>query len=81
MSSTVIGFIIAIGLFIFFSLQKKGSKFSSLGINFKRVFCPQCNKKQPIRRKTTNQRQFLNGGYTCENCQTEMDKFGTELKN
>jgi predicted SprT family Zn-dependent metalloprotease len=81
MNSTIIGFIIAIGLFVFFSLQKKDSKLSSLGINFKRVFCPKCNNKQPIRRKTTTQRQFLNGGYTCGNCQTEMDKWGSEIKN
>ncbi|MFT6167007.1 MAG: hypothetical protein ACJAV5_001500 [Vicingaceae bacterium] len=81
MNPTTLGVIIAVALFLLLSLIKKDSKYSYLGMNFKRVFCPNCNKRQPFIRKPTNQRQLLNGGYTCENCQTEMDKFGTELKN
>ncbi|MCX6195181.1 MAG: hypothetical protein NTY55_00845 [Flavobacteriia bacterium] len=49
-------------------------------INLKRVICPVCKKKQPIVRKPKNERQALWGGWTCSNCQTELDKFGNIIK-
>ncbi|MDT0556339.1 hypothetical protein [Patiriisocius hiemis] len=77
-------FLVSLGLLLLllflFSLIGKNSKYSDFGINFKRVFCPKCNTKQPIVRKPANQRQALFGGYTCKKCDTEMDKFGTEIK-
>ena len=79
--SIVIVIIIAvamlIGLIFLLSLIPKDSPLAPLGINIKRVHCPNCNAKQPIARKPANQRQMLFGGYTCKQCNTEMDKFGT----
>ena len=76
MSTTTIITILIIGIYLIILVNKKDSKF---GINLKRVFCPKCNLKQPIIRKPENERQILFGGHTCENCGTEMDKYGVEI--
>jgi len=77
MSAIVIGIIIGVAMLLLFTLIKKDSKYSKLGINLSRVYCPICNLKQPIIRKPANERQLLYGGNTCKNCGTEMDKYGT----
>lgn len=41
--------------------------------------CPQCSTPVPAVRRPTSMRQFLWGGWTCENCGTEMDSSGHEL--
>lgn len=79
MNAFGIGIIIGIAMLSFLTLIKKESKYSKLGINIKRVFCPKCNLKQPIIRKPTNERQILYGGYSCKNCGTEMDKYGKKI--
>ncbi|MBI1307227.1 MAG: hypothetical protein GC181_11545 [Bacteroidetes bacterium] len=52
---------------------------SKWGLNLKVVMCPKCGKEQPRVRRPKNLRQALWGGYTCESCGTEMDKFGKEI--
>lgn len=79
MNAAIIGIIIGIVLLFLLSLIKKDSKYSKFGINLSRVYCPNCNKKQPIVRKPANERQALYGGYTCKKCGIEMDKYGTEI--
>ncbi len=79
MNATVIGIIIGFVLLFIFTFIKKDSKIAHLGINLSRVYCPNCNEKQPIVRKPENQRQALNGGHTCRKCGTEMDKYGQEI--
>lgn len=69
--------IIAIVLLVFFF--KKSRDKSNLGINLNRVYCPKCQTKQPFIRKPANQRQALYGGHTCNNCNTEMDKYGVAI--
>ena len=76
MSATTIITIIIVVIFFIILVIRKDSKF---GINLKRVYCPKCNLKQPIIRKPANERQLLYGGYTCENCKIEMDKYGIEI--
>lgn len=50
------------------------------GVNFKRMHCPNCNHQLPIIRKPTNSKEALFGGWTCNHCGTQMDKFGNQLK-
>lgn len=76
----VIGVIIGIALLLVFTLLQKGKNDSKLGINLSRVHCPKCDERQEIIRKPASKEQALYGGYTCTNCGTEMDKFGTELE-
>ena len=79
MNATVLGIIIAISMLILMTFIKKDSKNSYLGINLKRIYCPNCNEKQPIIRTPANQREALYGGNTCKKCGTEMDKYGTKI--
>ncbi|MEL1247159.1 hypothetical protein [Flavobacterium helocola] len=81
MSGFTIGIIVGLLMFVSLVFVKKDSKFSKFGINIGRVYCPKCNLKQPIIRKPANERQVLYGGYTCKNCNTEMDKYGIEIKD
>lgn len=80
MIAILVGIIIGIVLVFLFSLINKDSKFAKLGVNLNRVFCSNCNEKQPVIRKPKNKRQALYGGYTCKKCGTEMDKYGTIIK-
>jgi hypothetical protein len=48
-----------------------------MGINVKEVVCPECGCEFPKVRKPVNIRQFLWGGWTCRNCGTETDKYGS----
>jgi transposase-like protein len=47
-----------------------------LGINIKKVKCPDCGQEQPMIRKPKNIREALFGGWTCEKCGCKMNKFG-----
>jgi hypothetical protein len=42
--------------------------------------CPKCGTPLPSVRAPKNLRQALWGGWTCSNCQTELDKWGREVK-
>jgi len=41
--------------------------------------CPECLTEVPMYRRPTSLSQALWGGWTCENCGTEMDRNGMEL--
>jgi hypothetical protein len=49
------------------------------GINLGHVHCPRCATQLPQVRKPTSFRQTLWGGYTCQTCGAEVDKWGREL--
>jgi len=51
-------------------------KSSKLAVNLKVVSCPKCGKAQPKISKPKNLKQDMWGGYTCKNCDCEMDKYG-----
>lgn len=53
---------------------------SKWGVNLKKVKCPECGEVQPRVRKPKNLRQALWGGWTCANCDTEMDKYGVKIE-
>jgi transposase-like protein len=50
------------------------------GINVRRVYCPACSKPMPYVRKPLNERQRMWGGWTCDSCGTEMDKWGKKIQ-
>jgi hypothetical protein len=41
--------------------------------------CPNCGMPVPMFRTPTSLHQAFWGGWTCSNCQTEMDREGNEL--
>ena len=49
------------------------------GINIHRVKCPRCGKTMPIIRRPATERQRLYGGWTCDQCGCEIDKWGRKV--
>lgn len=51
------------------------------GINFQGASCPQCKQAAPTLRMPKNARQALWGGWTCERCRIEIDKWGKPISD
>lgn len=66
---------ITLCLVIIDTVRKKGR----FGINPTVPDCPRCGRKVSAIREPKSIGQFLWGGYTCPNCQCEIDKWGNEL--
>ncbi|MBY0512580.1 MAG: hypothetical protein K2P78_01555 [Gemmataceae bacterium] len=52
------------------------------GVNVKGLAgaeCPRCGEPLPAVRKPKNRRQVLWGGWTCDECGCEIDKWGREV--
>ena len=49
------------------------------GINLDPVACPRCGTSAPAIRQPASRQQALWGGWTCEVCGTEFDKWGREV--
>lgn len=47
-----------------------------IGVNFSRVYCPDCGEKMPLLRVPKSLREILYGGWSCNSCGCEMDKYG-----
>ena len=56
-------------------------KSGRMGINTKEVNCPECGQRQLRVRKPQNRQQLMWGGFTCDNCGTEMDKYGASANS
>ena len=50
------------------------------GINIHRVKCPHCGKIMPVIRRPATERQRLYGGWTCDQCGCEIDKWGRKVR-
>jgi len=70
----VIYMVLSLAYLIWFRKAVKDK--SKFGVNFKRVYCPQCNTKQPIIRIPKNLAQILYGGTICPKCQANLNKYG-----
>ena len=76
MNPIVIIISIFIAVFVTQMVIRKFPKQGKMGINIEPVSCPDCGKKAPKIRKPKNRKQLLWGGWTCEECGCEMDKYG-----
>lgn len=63
--------LLGILLIVFGTITKNG-----WGINLEAVNCPACGSPMPRRRQAKTLNQKLWGGWTCEKCGCEMDKWG-----
>jgi hypothetical protein len=62
---------------VYFFIVKPGTrKRNRWGVNPDPVECPSCGLLQPKYRLPANLRQVTWGGFTCRECNTEMDKWG-----
>lgn len=50
-----------------------------MGINTNTVYCPRCQAKAPLVRVPKTVRQIMWGGWTCQECKCEFDKYGNEV--
>ena len=65
-----------LGLIVYQSIARKGR----WGMNFQVPDCPGCGSKPPTFRVPANTRQAMWGGWTCEDCGTECDKWGAVVE-
>ncbi len=63
---------IAAGVMLYWGIKKK----NKFGVNTSSIKCPQCDLKAPSVRKPKNISEALWGGFTCEKCGAEIDKWG-----
>ncbi len=73
----VITFIIIAGVLVLYLGIKKKNQF---GINISPLQCPKCGQQAPSIRKPKNIGQALWGGFTCNKCGAEIDKWGALKK-
>jgi ribosomal protein S27E len=59
-------------LFIRRQIRAKGK----FGLGPLKIVCPNCRSPQPFFREPNSFKQMMFGGYTCEACGTEIDKYG-----
>ena len=62
-----------VGFYLILKILPKSGK---MGINLEEVICPVCNTPLPKIRKPRNLNQVLWGGWSCDNCNCEIDKYG-----
>ena len=68
----IVPFLLVGGLLVAFGTATK----NQWGINTKSVSCPACGCPVPKVRQPKSMRQALWGGWKCEKCGCEMDKWG-----
>lgn len=70
--------ILAVGLvLVIYGTVRK----NTWGVNLKPVDCPRCDRPMPQTRKPKSVSQAMWGGWTCEQCGCEMDKWGRKIKS
>ena len=67
------------GIFAALVVRRVWPKEGKWGINQRPVTCSQCGTPTPRFRKPANRRQMLWGGWTCQKCGVEIDKYGKLL--
>ena len=60
-------------------VETRWPKSGRWGMNFEPVHCPDCGQPAPMVRRPRHHRQALWGGWTCDSCGCEMDKYGVKL--
>lgn len=72
-----------VGMIAAFLIGKAAHRFlpqhGKWAINPNPVSCPGCGAPLPRARRPQNRRQALWGGWTCQHCGVECDKFGAQV--
>jgi len=72
-SLLVIALLLITGWLVLYIGNKRKNKF---GINTSELKCPTCGLAAPATRKPKNTSEALWGGFTCEQCGAEVNKWG-----
>ncbi len=75
----VLGVILVV--FIGYFLLRLWSRTGHMSIRHETVYCPNCRLKAPLLRKAKNFRELFFGGWTCEGCDCEFDRYGNKISN
>lgn len=69
---------LGVALFFVFATARR----SRWGINFDAASakCPNCGSAPPMLRKPASVRRMMWGGWTCEHCGAEIDKWGRAVE-
>lgn len=57
-------------------IKKSTKNRTKYGVNLDDVTCPSCGSSLPTVRRPANIHQALWGGWTCPNCEAEINKWG-----
>lgn len=79
MSPWIVAALFSTILVVFLSIRQETQAKGRWGLNLQRTCCPTCDATLPFIRKPTSRRQKLWGGWTCEACGTEIDKWGRRI--
>jgi hypothetical protein len=82
MFAAVIEFLVLIGvLLVGLVLVAHGTAVKNRwGVNLDPVHCPRCNAPQPSGRKPHSFSEMLWGGWRCQACDCEIDKWGRQIR-
>jgi transcription elongation factor Elf1 len=72
--------VLGVTIYIFVNLTIKRNKKWGINLNTDN-HCPKCEKSLLVIRKPTSVKQFMWGGWTCNNCGCQIDKWGEEIAN
>jgi predicted RNA-binding Zn-ribbon protein involved in translation (DUF1610 family) len=76
----LLALLVLFGLVVRDTIRRRGR----WGVNLKGLTgmeCPECGEELPVVRTPKNRRQVLWGGYTCEECGCEIDKWGRKVED
>lgn len=68
--------IVAIVIALIVLVLRSNRKKKRIGVNLMPVRCPTCEAVAPALRKPESLKQMAWGGWTCQSCGTEFDKWG-----
>jgi len=72
--------VVATGMLIGLVLVVYGTfKRNRWGVNVEQVSCPRCHAPVPRVRKPKSRREMFWGGWTCDKCGCQMDKWGNPI--
>ena len=72
-------FTVLVSLVVLFLVCWLWPRKGKMGINTSTVYCPRCQAKAPLMRVPKNAHQLMWGGWTCQECGCEFDKYGNEI--
>jgi hypothetical protein len=72
----ILGGLVAVAAVAFLWWQSKTK--GRFGINLSRPNCPRCATPMPLIRKPASKEEMMWGGWTCQKCGAQLDKYGKE---
>jgi hypothetical protein len=72
----ILFFVVVVPSVVVLFIRRQTRAMGKFGLGPLMVVCPNCRYPQPFIREPASFKQMMFGGYTCEACGTEIDKYG-----